>query len=258
MASFLTTSGTSFQIEKIMIDAKKELVLISPYLKFSKTFFERLQDACKKGVLVKIIFGKNELQPTEDKQIKSLENIELYFSQNLHAKCYYNESSMVITSMNMYEFSEKNNREMGVHITHQTDKKVFDEAVSEAKSILNNSIFKFKSEKLVVVANKEVIDKSNGSEGAFTFKKKLLDNSTSNAWSKAVCIRCGNGISLNPFQPMCDKCYKSWSKFGNEDYIENFCHKCKKPLDSSLAKPLCYDCFKELPQDVRKKLTPSF
>ena len=156
--------------------------------------------------------------------------------------------------MNMYEFSEKNNREMGVHITLQTDKKVFDEAVIEAQSILNNSTCRFKSEKPQVAKNKEAIDKSKENEDVLAFKEKLIGNSTSNTWSKAVCIRCGNGISLNPFQPMCDKCYKSWSKFGNEDYIENFCHKCKKPIDSSLAKPLCYDCFRELPQDVKNKL----
>lgn len=246
MAGFLTTSGTSFQIERIMIDAKKELVLISPYLKLSKTFFERLQDASKKGVLVKIIFGKDELKSSEEKQIKSLENIELYFSENLHAKCYYNEFEMVITSMNMYEFSEKNNREMGVHITQQTDRRAFIDAVSEAQSILNNSTCRFKSENIRVNVNKAIAQ--------FDKNKKPMDKSSVSNGKNGMCIRCGNDIILNPFQPLCDKCFKSWSYFGNVDFIEKVCHKCGKPMEPSFARPLCFECFKELPQDVKIRL----
>jgi hypothetical protein len=41
---------------------------------------------------------------------------------------------MVITSMNMYEFSEKNNREMGVLV--ESSEAVYQEAVTEARSIV--------------------------------------------------------------------------------------------------------------------------
>ena len=40
------------------------------------------------------------------------DHVHLYFSKNLHAKCYLNEKKMIITSMNLYEFSQVNNREM--------------------------------------------------------------------------------------------------------------------------------------------------
>ena len=52
MADFLTTNGTSSEIENIIIDAKKELTLVSPYLKLSKTFYERLRDADQRGVKI--------------------------------------------------------------------------------------------------------------------------------------------------------------------------------------------------------------
>jgi HKD family nuclease len=111
MAEFLTTSGTSHHIENIIMEARQKLFLVSPYLKLSKTLHERLKDASDKGVKIKIIYGKDELKPNESSSLAKLKNVELYYFENLHAKCYFNEIKMVITSMNMYEFSEKTNRE---------------------------------------------------------------------------------------------------------------------------------------------------
>ena len=139
MAEFLTTNGTSYNIENIIIDAKGRLILISPYLQLSKTFYERLKDASNRNVRVTIVYGKDELKPNEKNSLAELKNVELKFFQNLHAKCYLNETKMVITSMNMYEFSEKTNREMGVLIDSKQDKELFDKAVAEVKSILESS-----------------------------------------------------------------------------------------------------------------------
>ena len=139
MAEFLTTSGTSHYIENIIMNAKKKLYLVSPYLQLSKTFFERLRDASNNGVEIKIIFGKNDLKPNEANSLATLKNVSLYFFENLHAKCYFNETQMVITSMNMYEFSEKNNREMGVLIDATKDTDLFQKAANETRSIMKNS-----------------------------------------------------------------------------------------------------------------------
>ena len=65
MAEFLTTYGISLQIENIIINAKRELTLVSPYLQLSKTFFERLKDAANNGVNIRIIYGKDELKPKQ-------------------------------------------------------------------------------------------------------------------------------------------------------------------------------------------------
>ena len=120
MAKFLTTSGVSYQVELIIKEAKKKLVLISPYVKISKVLLERLQNASDKGVQIILIYGKDELKPVEKKQLNSIENLKLYYYHNLHAKCYFNEKTMVVTSMNLYEFSDKHNREMGV-IEYRSD-----------------------------------------------------------------------------------------------------------------------------------------
>ncbi|MBI2329571.1 MAG: hypothetical protein HYU85_08090, partial [Chloroflexi bacterium] len=101
MAEFLTTKGTAYHIENIIVNAKNWLFLISPFLNLSKNFYERLKDADRRKVKIILIFGKDELKPSEKKLLQQLENLELFFCENLHAKCFLNEEQMVITSMNM-------------------------------------------------------------------------------------------------------------------------------------------------------------
>lgn len=137
MSKFLITSSISSSIEEIIIHAKKSLVLVTPYLQLSKNLVERLQYTEKQGVKITLIYGKNELAKKQEKILYSLQNIEVYFCKNLHAKCYHNEEEMVITSMNLYEFSEKNNREMGLLI--KNDNENFLDAVREIESIKNSS-----------------------------------------------------------------------------------------------------------------------
>jgi hypothetical protein len=137
MPKFLTTTGCSYHIESIIINSKKKLVLVTPYLQLSKNFIDRLSDADKRGVKITLIYGKNELNEKQQNILYSLDNIEVFFCENLHTKCYHNEEEMVLTSMNLYEFSEKNNREMGLLL--QNNNQNFDDAVTEIQSIKNSS-----------------------------------------------------------------------------------------------------------------------
>lgn len=231
MAEFLTTNGTSYNIENIIIEAKKELILVSPYLQISKTFYERIKDASKKGVDIKIIFGKDELKPNERNSLAELNQVELYFFENLHAKCYFNESKMVITSMNMYEFSEKNNREMGVLIDKTIDKELFEKAISETKSILQSS------EQIPLWKNTRNIQNN------FSKSEYNKTNSNNNFQIRGYCIRCEDRIPFDPSKPYCSNCFSIWSQFMNYDYLENVCHHCGEYESTSMGKPQCYSCF---------------
>jgi hypothetical protein len=136
MPQFLTTSGTAHLIEDIIIRAKTKLVLITPYLKLSRILFERLTEANQRGVKIQLVYGKSELHNAERKQLDALNNMELLYLENLHAKCYHNESTLLVSSMNLYEFSEKNNREMGIVLTRRDDEECFADALAEAQSII--------------------------------------------------------------------------------------------------------------------------
>jgi phosphatidylserine/phosphatidylglycerophosphate/cardiolipin synthase-like enzyme len=141
MAKYLRTSSISAELENLIRDARKELYIISPYLKLSDQVRELLNDKEREKVDVRIIFGKQELAPTEMSFLEDLKYVRLYFSKNLHAKCYLNESKMIIASMNLYEFSQVNNREMGILIDteNEEDKKVYEDATKDIDSIIHNS-----------------------------------------------------------------------------------------------------------------------
>lgn len=65
--------------------------------------------------------------------------IRTSFCKNLHAKCYLNEESCIITSLNLYEFSQINNNEMGVFLSRQADAEVYRDAYEEAQRIIRIS-----------------------------------------------------------------------------------------------------------------------
>jgi phosphatidylserine/phosphatidylglycerophosphate/cardiolipin synthase-like enzyme len=141
MPKYLRTTGISAGVEELIREAKERLYIISPYLKLSDNIRELLNDKEREKVEVRIIFGKQELMPTEMSFLNNLKYVRLYFSKNLHAKCYLNEKKMIISSMNLYEFSQVNNREMGILIERdiESDTPVYDDAWKDIDSILNNA-----------------------------------------------------------------------------------------------------------------------
>lgn len=141
MAKYLRTSSITAELENLIRDARKELYILSPYLKLSDNIKELLNDKEREKVEVRIIFGKQELAPDEMSFLEKLKYVRLYFSKNLHAKCYLNENKMIIASMNLYEFSQQNNREMGILIdtANEEDKSVYEDASSDIESIMHNS-----------------------------------------------------------------------------------------------------------------------
>ncbi|MGO4819586.1 phospholipase D family protein [Flavobacterium sp. W22_SRS_FP1] len=133
MAKFLNTRKAVSEIEDLIRNAGQRLVLISPYLKLSKDFKELLTYRNSKDKITTVIFGKQELNPNEMKFLQGLRFVILKYNEDLHAKCYLNDEKMIITSLNLYEFSMNNNKEMGVLIdlNDESDKEIFEDALKE-------------------------------------------------------------------------------------------------------------------------------
>lgn len=143
MARFVSTTGISSSIEQIIKNSKKKLTLISPYLNPSDYFYRMLAEAEKRKVKVTLVYGKDrQLKPEVEKKLFSYKNLQIYFYLNLHAKCYFNESILLITSMNLLNYSEKHNREMGVFIEKDKDLKIFNDAIKESILIIKQSVLR--------------------------------------------------------------------------------------------------------------------
>ena len=234
MARYLRTTGISAGLDELIRDAKEKLYIISPYLKLSDHIKELLNDKEREKVEVRIIFGKQELNPTEMGYLEGLGYVRLYFSKNLHAKCYLNERKMIITSMNLHEFSQQNNREMGILIdkTDDADKQAFDDAWKDIESIMHNA------DDFAYVKAPKVVDKDFRKENEQTKKTKEIKG------HQGHCIRCKKSIDLNPLVPYCKDCYNVWNKYKDEEYEEKYCHICGVNEHTSKSKPSCYICYK--------------
>lgn len=139
MAKFLNTSGTTYHLEELIKKATERLVLISPYLQFNERIKELLEDKNRLKIDIRIVYGKSELSPQEINWLKNLTFVRTSFCKNLHAKCYLNEHECIITSLNLYEFSQVNNNEMGVLINKSDDAQLYADTYDEVQRIIRIS-----------------------------------------------------------------------------------------------------------------------
>ncbi|RPI41681.1 MAG: DNA repair protein, partial [Betaproteobacteria bacterium] len=139
MAKFLNTSATNYYLEEMIKGAKDRLILISPFLRLNDRIKELLEDKNRLKIDVRIVYGKSELQPEEVNWLKGLTYVRTSFCKNLHAKCYLNEEMCIVTSLNLYEFSQVNNNEMGVLISRGEDAALYKDAYEEAQRIIRIS-----------------------------------------------------------------------------------------------------------------------
>ena len=139
MAKFLDTTGVSYHLQQLINKANEKLVLISPFLKINERIKQSLEDKNRMKIDIRVIYGKNELQPEENNWLKSMTSIRSSFCKDLHAKCYLNESEAIITSMNLYEFSQVNNNEMGIYVVKEIDPMLYNEIYEEVKRLIRIS-----------------------------------------------------------------------------------------------------------------------
>lgn len=230
MAKFINTRRAVSEIEELIKNAGEKLILISPYLKLSKDFKELLTYRNNKEKLTTVIFGKQELNPDEMKFLQNLRFVILKYNESLHAKCYVNDVKMVITSLNLYEFSMANNKEMGVLIDKKDDAdlQLFEDAYKEVDFIIETSeTFELTT------------DKQNFRD---KFAVSKSDERYSNKAEKTngYCIRTGIEIPFNIDRPLCNDAFRTWNEFRDPDYKENYCHFSGEPSngETSYAKPI--------------------
>ena len=214
MAKFLTTRQVSAQLEDVIKNAKERITLISPYLQIDDRLKRRIKSQADLGIKVHIIY--RELQPKEEEWLDSVDSLRTSICEDLHAKCYFNENQALLTSMNLYQYSERNNYEMGVLISRDIDDELYQGLVEEAKHIIED-------------ASTPVRDPRNG---------KKVDPP-----KLGFCIRCKETILANPTRPYCRNCFRKWNR--NKDYAEKHCHLCGNEHVTSMSKPACLKCYRK-------------
>ena len=263
MADFLTGDQLNHEIVKIISDTREEVVLASPYMKFH----DRIKRELKKlkedpTVYVSIIIGKSDgnFKSSIDKDslefIMNLPNVSLYHENRLHAKFYGNGNDFILSSMNLYDFSQNTNIEFGVKLMagslldNRFEKDAFkfiEEVISQAELIYENvPVF----EKKLLGLSKEYLGFKNVLNKVDRKKRgiqEVIDDVIEEVKLKegtkmGFCIRSGEPIPFNLKMPLSVKSYKTWSYFKDENFQEKYCHVTGEPSDgkTSFARPVLH------------------
>ena len=284
MSKFITGLELEETISKIIWETKETLLIVSPFIKlddyFKKLFDNHLNNP---KIHILIVFGKNEndisrsLSKNDFDYFKKFLNISIIYVPNLHAKYYGNEKKGVITSINLYDYSFKNNIEFGVYselnivnkITNKTEKDAWEtcwkiveenEAVYIKRPVYQRKMLSIilgknyvKSDVLFDTTDKFYFGSGNNNQNAIKtildFKEEIILGSEEiniptrteiENPANGFCIRTGKKIPFNPKMPFCYYSYQSWKSFSNYDYKENYCHRTGKESSgkTSMRKPI--------------------
>ncbi len=270
MAQFVEGSQLNVELENLIRNASKYLYLISPYIKLH----DRIKDQLKLkreqyNLQIVVVFGKAE--DTQSNRIKeedleflcSFPNIEIRYEKNLHAKYYASEEAGLLTSMNLYDFSQNHNIEAGVLMLHPaplvgrivdmvSSPSLSQDALGFFGEVIENSELLFSRVPWVetsllglrekFVESKIEEDKLN----AFFNKRKAVYGDIRTKAEPVIrvrhgyCIRTRAEIPFNIQRPLSSEAYQNWAQFQNVDYAEKYCHYSGENSDgqTSFARPV--------------------
>jgi hypothetical protein len=278
VAKFFTGNELNAELEKIFEQAEKQIILISPYIQLHDRYASTLKTKKDNHKLeIIIVFGKNSEDLTKSMKqedfifFKEFPNIQIRYEKRLHAKYYANESAAILTSMNLYSYSQDNNIEAGIMTKSNLAHKLINNVAGE-DSLDNQAYNYFKrviDQSELLFYNKPKFDKkymglTNKYSGSIVEldmlssffeeknkyeevnqktnyeKKKVSQKSEEKQTHTGYCIRTGKPIPFNIKIPMTDQALQSWKKFEKVDYAEKFCHFSGEPSngETTYEKPI--------------------
>jgi len=222
MAEFLTTNGISYYIEKIIKEARTELYLFFPYLQISRELYELLKDSSERGVAIIIVYTSEDLYQEQKMMLGEIENLEIYNSENLNAKCCCSEEDVLFTSMDIHQLAANDSLEMGVIFNKNNDidlyKKIYGEIKTVISSSKNMNLHKRPIEELAQPAVKT---------------KKIYHG---------FCINCAMPVSYNIGNPYCRRCMPKSDSGADTSNEGGYCHLCGTAFPTNINSPLCDAC----------------
>ncbi len=214
MAEFLDTQGVSYYLKKLINNANEKLHLISPYLQLNNQLKLSLEDRHKFSIDIVIIYGKvTDLNPDDSTWLQSMPGIKLFFHKDLHAKCYFNEKEAIITSMNLYMFSQQNNVEMGIYISKENDEELYKQVAAEVDRIRRGSEHRTISVQKVEARRSEVLKEQPSSKHV----EPLKSNTFEGKYLSATALSKELGISPKDLSSKIEKL--RWIEKQNDQWV---------------------------------------
>lgn len=229
-------------------EANEYVVLVSPYNAFWTHLKNEITFAIERKVRVTAIYNPNGYSRGDGNEWLMGTGATVYRLPNLHAKLYLNESAALLSSMNLTERSSRNSMDVGMLVNGGAAYAALrDYAVRLTK--LGERV-----ERPTEDGRARAEESPREPQGAGSVRDRL-DRIRAEAPGEALkraktflrignCVRCRKVIKYAPSdKPLCERHYAEWSRFGNPNYREKYCHKCGASAPTTYAKPLCPACY---------------
>jgi len=221
-----------YQISSYLLElidnAEEKVVLITPYVNVWGHLTQTIESALKRKVRIELYHryyerdSKTSVDYDLETSLGALQKmgVHCYEVKNLHTKLYLSEKSAIMTSMNLYEHSSKENEEIALYTE---DEELVKDFHSNYKDLQSRS----EENKLDIVG--KILNKVDD----------ILEK------DKSCCIRCEATIDYNLKRPMCLNCFNDWKKDTKYDNVEKFCHSCETKAPTTIKVPICVKCKKD-------------
>ena len=210
---------------RIVAQAQQRLTLVSPYNKHWGHLKREVAAAQGRGVPVTIYYRADESSPMAE-----YDGVTAIPVRMLHAKIYANETTALVSTMNLLETSAMYSRDVGLLLR---DPKLRHEIDEYVKSLAND-------------AAAEPLAWGGGATRNGAAARQQVRTASDIARvieTSGFCIECGTAKDFDLDKPLCISCYTRYGRNGTH----KLCHRCGEPHPAQLNQPLCPAC-----QDARQ------
>ena len=138
-AEFLSSVGTSYQIDRLISEATNEIVFLVPVLKLHESVILKFQQADQRNVRVTLLYGKERNQIRGQRWYKEFKNLRILYHDKLNTCFYRNEKEMILTSMGLADLSGNLRVDMGLLVAKMRDRKAYEDGIYEQELLIEHA-----------------------------------------------------------------------------------------------------------------------
>ena len=138
-AEFLSSVGTSYQIDRLISEATNEIVFLVPAMKLHESVILKFQQADQRNVRITLLYGKERNQIRGQRWYKEFKNLRILYHDKLNTFFYRNEKEMILTSMGLSDLSGNLRADMGLLISKMRDRKAYEDGIYEQELLIEHA-----------------------------------------------------------------------------------------------------------------------
>jgi hypothetical protein len=233
MVNILHTHQLSGAVIDIIERSKEYCYLVTPYLRTWPLLERALDKASQQKKRLTIVLRNVDGTANRIEGLHKRYGFEIIVLDDLHAKLYCSESSVLVASMNLYDSSQAKNLEVGLLLENNRD----------AYTFYQEFVLK---DLLATPHRKHYKGYWHSDDQNLAEEMRRLESTFA---EKGFCVSCGTRIDLDkgkqnwhPEIVRCPPCFQKEPYPDGYSLTTRFCHYCGEDFQSNLTKPLHAKC----------------